>query len=322
LIKLFAKNGLKCFYTNADQLKNKMQELETRLRNRLPHIIGITEVKPKNSKYVMSPSEFILDQVSDYNLFSTNINNSVGRGMLMYIHKSIPASEVKMCTKFEENIFIQIDLSKNEKLLVGLIYRSDSGTEENNTRLCQLISEAKSKNHTHCMLMGDFYNYPHIDWESWNTRGDSVNTDDYKLVNCLQDNFLYQIVDQPTRWRGTNRPSILDLIITNEERMIGDVDYESPLGKSDHAVISFTIRCQASVNSSSKTVRCCDMADYNSIRQQLDQTCWGSLLCSEKSVDCNWELFCTELKDLEEKFIPTKNIKIGNTKRTQFPLDK
>ena len=41
----------------------------------------------------------------------------------------------------------------------------------------------------------------------------------------------------PTRGRLGNRSNILDLIFTNEEGMIENVKYESPLGKRDHAVL-------------------------------------------------------------------------------------
>jgi hypothetical protein len=39
--------------------------------------------------------------------------------------------------------------------------------------------------------MGDF-NYPDIDWENWNTKGDNTNSHEYKFVETIQDNFLYQ----------------------------------------------------------------------------------------------------------------------------------
>jgi hypothetical protein len=41
---------LKCFYTNADQLFNKLPELMVRTRDNKPDIIGITEVKNKNNR--------------------------------------------------------------------------------------------------------------------------------------------------------------------------------------------------------------------------------------------------------------------------------
>ena len=54
-------NGLNCIYTNADQFRNKLNELKVRIRDNLPKIIGITEVKPKNSQYKLNPAEFSLD---------------------------------------------------------------------------------------------------------------------------------------------------------------------------------------------------------------------------------------------------------------------
>ena len=86
--------------------------------------------------------------------------------------------------------------------------------------------------------MGDF-NYPKIDWENCNSNGDSTESIKYKFIENLQDIFLFQHIKTNTCWRGTNSPHILDLIITNEEPMISDLECISPLGKSDHCVISF-----------------------------------------------------------------------------------
>ena len=40
-------NNILCFYTNADQLRNKLNEFERRIEELKPHIIAINEVKPK-----------------------------------------------------------------------------------------------------------------------------------------------------------------------------------------------------------------------------------------------------------------------------------
>ena len=57
------------------------------------------------------------------------------------------------------------------------------------------------------------------------------------LRTLIRDNFLFQHITMPTRGRLGNKSNILDLIFTNEEGMIEDVTYESPLGKSDHDVL-------------------------------------------------------------------------------------
>lgn len=44
-----APKNLSCLYTNADQLMNKRSELQALTDIHQPDIIGITEVKPKNT---------------------------------------------------------------------------------------------------------------------------------------------------------------------------------------------------------------------------------------------------------------------------------
>ena len=94
--------------------------------------------------------------------------------------------------------------------------------------------------------MGDF-NYPDIDWDTWNSKGDSTDSVEYKFVECLQDNFLHQHITKPTRQRGSDRPNVLDLVLMNEEGMISKLEYFCPLGKSDHCVITFDFKCYMEV---------------------------------------------------------------------------
>lgn len=153
---------LKCYYTNADQLRNKLQELEVRIRDQQPHVIWITEVKPKNQTHQLNPAEFTLMTGSEYQMFTRNIEDKSGRGMILYIHKSLQATEVKMDTEFQENLFVKVKLNGKDELLIGIIYRSESGTEQNNSKLCEIITESVGLGFSHYLVMGDF-NYPNID---------------------------------------------------------------------------------------------------------------------------------------------------------------
>ena len=49
------------FYTNADQLRNKQNEFEQRIKELKPHIIAINEVKPKTTKHTVIIPEFSLE---------------------------------------------------------------------------------------------------------------------------------------------------------------------------------------------------------------------------------------------------------------------
>lgn len=58
--------------------------------------------KTKNRSFKMKPPEFSIEGNTDYNVFDRNIDNDVGRGMMLYVHKLLPAKEVN----------IEIDLQK------------------------------------------------------------------------------------------------------------------------------------------------------------------------------------------------------------------
>ena len=311
---------LKCFYTNADQLRNKMTELQVRIGDVMPHIIGITEVKPKSSAHQYKLAEYSLDDIGDYEMFS-NIDKE-GRGMILYIHKLLPVSEVKMSTNFSENVFVEIRLNKHDNLLVGLLYRSPSNQDEDfDSKLRELISEASGQGHSHILLMGDF-NYPGINWEKWITIGDRTDTKEYRFLECIQDNFLYQHITKPTRWRGDDTPHTLDLIFTNEENMISGLELQSPLGKGDHCVIRFDFECYTKINNSVKRVKCYNKADYDVINAEIRDCDWNAIMDESDDIGCMWEKFKLKIREIENKHVPTRNIKQSVKRKRGFPVDR
>ena len=313
-------NKLRCFYTNADTLKNKFSEFQTRLKQFKPHIIGVNEVKPKNSRYKQKESEFKLKSIGDYNIIPLNLENDTGRGMLLYTHSHLEAKEVKLKTKFEENTFASIKLNQQDSLLIGLIYRSDSGSPDNNCHLRDLITEARNLAHSHLLLMGDF-NYPDIDWRNWSTKGDSTESEEYLFLENLRDNYLHQHVDRPTRWRGSDTPNLLDLIITNEDGMIDEIEYASPLGKSDHCVLKFQFNCYTEIKERTKLVRYYDKADYDEISREIENTDWEALLKDDDTIHEMWTKYKERIKSVEDKYIPQKKIIKSMFKKFKVPLD-
>ena len=319
--KFEALNNLTCLYTNADQFKNKMTELEMRTQDHTPMIMGITEVKPKNTRCKSKVAEYTLTTTNNHDIFQKNIENEVGRGLLLYIQKNLEAKEEYMTTNMEEYIFAKIQLNSRDKLLVGLIYRSGSGSSENNQKLIEIINEACTKGYSHILLMGDF-NYPNIDWEHWDFKGESTTSQEYKFIECLQDNFLYQKITEPTRWRGADDPHLLDLILTNEEDMISNIEYQSPLGKSDHCVINFTFNCYFVTKKKELLKTCYHKGDYNRIREDLHQIDWNEVIAEENNIESNWEKCSTEIKKMENKYIPSRRIRDTIKKKHNIPLEK
>ena len=69
-------------------------------------------------------------------------------------------------------------------------------------------------------MMGDF-NFPNIDWNIPRVRG----LDGEVFVRCVQEGFLTQHVDKPTRGEA-----VLDLILANEPGQVSISQWESILG--------------------------------------------------------------------------------------------
>ena len=86
-------------------------------------------------------------------------------------------------------------------------------------------------NNDYLMICGDF-NLPLIDWNSHLSR-DAENSLSNLFLEMVEDQNWFQHVKNSTRFRGSQN-SCLDLILTNEEYMVSDVQELPPLGKSDH----------------------------------------------------------------------------------------
>ena len=220
---------LKCFYTNADSLVNKFPEFQARVKASNCMIVGITEVKPKHQRFLVNPAELKID---GYEMYHCNIGDVRGRGVILYVHNLLESSPMlALNSDFQESVWVEIRLNKNDSLLVGVIYRSPGSTDQNNLYLNGLITEAVQSKNSHFLLLGDF-NYPSINWEACST--DSTVGADYIFLQNIGKNYLFQQVTRPTRARVGNQSNILDLVFTNEEGMTDDISHESPLGKSDH----------------------------------------------------------------------------------------
>ena len=85
---------------------------------------------------------------------------------------------------------------------------------------------------------------------------------------------MYQHVSNPTRERGTTNTNLLDLILSNEEDSIGEIEYLSPLGKSDHCVITFNILCKVITNKYTKKRKLFNKANYEEMRKEFSDIDW------------------------------------------------
>jgi hypothetical protein len=230
-----------CVYTNADSFMNKLQEFKLRYidgEEDTPDVIAVTEVMAKNVWYKLHKAEL---SIPGYDMFPDNFPPEKGRGVVMYVKQELKAVEVHMDTEFHENVWVSINLADKSRLLLGCIYKSPSSTEENHRHLNQLLLSVSGmqKTYNQTLIVGDF-NFPGIDWTVSRGR-ESIDSD---FIECIRDCYFEQIVDQPTRFRVNQRPSILDLVLVSDSNRVTSVQYDVPLGRSDHGVLKLYYQCQ------------------------------------------------------------------------------
>ena len=106
-----------------------------------------------------------------------------------------------------------------------------------NNKLLECIRKASEMANGDLLICGDL-NLPRINWQTQSTcqSGTSYSSEFLEmLTNCL----LKQNVTLPTRRRGIDEPSLLDLIITDINVEVQDIEHDEPLGRSDHDVLSW-----------------------------------------------------------------------------------
>ena len=300
---------LNIMYTNADQLtKKKKQELIEVVTKTRPHIIAICEVKPKNWKNERLIQDYAIQGYSEPH--QTNALNRVGRGIIILTHESIKdlVVDVQIASEFQEACMIEIKLKGNDVLLFGCLYRSPTSTPssgKNNAELNRLLKETvTNKKYTHICIVGDF-NYKDINWENWSTPHDDIKEDE-KFLEALRDTFLFQHVDEPTRARGTDEPSLIDLILTNEEEQVSNITYLAPLGRSDHSVLSFTFDCYFEPEAAAERYNY-HKADYEGMKRHLEYTNWAADFNTKAELlDANgcWNTLREKLLDLRSRYVP------------------
>ena len=229
-------DGLRVLYANVDSLLNKRAELLSTIEELNSDFILLTEVLPKNCTN-LNLCEF---SIEGYDLMIPSIKT--GRGVAIYAKSTLSANidESLMNSEYAESVWCRINLKGTDSLLVGVVYRSPNSTDVNNYLLNELIVKATRMKDTHILITGDF-NLRDIDWSTSESRvGDITST---AFIECVNDCYLTQHVTENTRFREGNLPSLLDLLLTNEEGMIDNIEYMHPLGKSDHIMMNFVLNC-------------------------------------------------------------------------------
>lgn len=311
--------SIKILYANADQLtSSKKAELLKRIEIQNPLLVALCEVKPKNAT-----DRTRLDyEIPNFTLFPVNLLANEGRGIAVYIHSSIEKSviEIKSLPLPEEVCLLEIRLRKGDKLVFGCCYRSPTKTEnsdENNKKLNHFLNQISCMKYSHICLVGDF-NFGQINWKTTTTTCSETSAENL-FLETINDAFYHQHVENPTRRRGQDNPSLLDLVLTNEALQISELKHLSPLGKSDHDVLVFQFHAYLDFSKPKKRYLF-KKSDYKKMRKDLDNVKWDFESKQTYDVDDVWNEIKSKLHELRDRFVP-KTAGLPTKRKGCFPLD-
>ena len=157
----------------------------------------------------------------------------VGGGSILYISSSLPSRIIHPTTPLPDSLFCEIRPNKSTCVLVGLIYRAPSCTQEAQD-FCGILRNCLKRRFTNLLLLGDF-NFPHVRFT------DNSAPESCPLSQIINDLNLTQHVKVASRLDDSGTGSHLDLLFTNEPFMVSHVTTFPPLGLGDHLVLLFTV---------------------------------------------------------------------------------
>ena len=170
--------------------------------------------------------------IPGFSLHPVNLDTNIGRGIAVYTKEELDKSAIQIDSdlSFEEACLLEIRLRGGDKLLFACCYRSPTPSEtseKNNERLNQLLKYIAQKKYSHRCIVGDL-NFK--DWSTWTTvHGE--NSVEAAFIDVIGDCFYYQHVEEVTRRQGNDNPSLLDLVLTDEQMQVSEVLHHAPMGE-------------------------------------------------------------------------------------------
>ena len=232
-----------------------------------------------------------------YVLFRKDRPARRGGGIALYVREHLECIELSLGADEErvESLWVRIKGQANMRdTVVGVYYRppdQDGETDEAFYRQLKVASQAQA-----LVLMGDF-NHPDICWEDHTAR----HAQSRRLLQCIDDNFLTQVVQEPTR-----RGALLDLVLTNTEGLVRDVKVGGTLGCSDHEMMEFRIMGTTHKTTRSK-IRALDFrrANFDLFKKLLGEIPWAGAL-EGKGAQESWLAFKDHFLQAQDRCFPKR----------------
>jgi len=207
-----------------------------------------------------------------------------------------------------ESLWVEVRNRKGAVTLLGVFYRPPNSNRDVEEQIGRQILDKCRSNRV--VVMGDF-NFPSIDWNHLS----AYSLDGADFVRCVQEGFLTQYVDKPTRGEA-----ILDLVIGNEPGQVSDLSVGEHFGDSDHNSLTFTIVMERDRSRRYEKVFNWGRGNYNAIRQELGSINWEQMFCGACTTEM-WRLFKEHLLQVRDRFVPLRQGRDGKVREPWMTRD-
>ena len=270
-----------------------------------PDVIAVSEIKPKNYKRELKETEY---EIPGYEMEPENLEEKdATRGLLIYIKNSLKYTRIDVTSLTieaselpREIMCLEIHLQNKDKMLLCNIYRSPNGSKEDDHKINNFFKIFGNTNYRHKVIFGDF-NRKDINWETVS----ATSEEDTNFIVAVQDSFLVQHILEPTRGRGKDEPSLLDLFFSTQEEAIEEINHLAPLGKSDHSLIEVIYQIKIEIIPP-KTILNYEKGDFEKMRKVLDIDWKDTFQSNGADLDEMWEIFNKLFNDAVQECIPKK----------------
>ena len=259
-------------FSNIRGLRSNFVSVESFLLNSSPDILALSETNLNSS---ICSADFA---VNGYLPLIRKDSDRHMHGLGIYVRDSLPISR-ELHLESGQHYFICLRLALlHSTSYIFFLYRSPSSNDCSVLNAISTSIDTVLQSHptANIIVCGDF-NAHHTQWlNSLSTDVPGVESYNFSIAQSLS-----QIVNFPTRFpdHDNHSPSLLDLCLVSDPS-IYSVAPLSPLGNSDHAVVSVSFS-PASVTScespSHRTSYNYPLADWDSFRDFLSGIPWHSV---------------------------------------------
>ena len=273
-----------------NSLSNKLFYVNNLINTNKISILGICETwltKETSSSFV---------GLDGFSFFRGDVNGVVKKhGVGLYVREGLSPVEDDVPLPNLLSVFI-----REWDIHVMVCYRPPSYSESENNVLYEFIEEFTSSRQV--LLMGDF-NLPTLKWPEDGVELGYVSPLDRKFCDLFLLCGLTQFVHEPTHWpSGTT----LDLILTSESELMGEVSVLAPLPHCRHGPVVFELFVGDGAVPP-KQQRLWFRGNYRELNIELALCDWRSLF-EGVSVDVCYSRFLEVAHRLIEKYVPVANV--------------